>query len=81
MALTDALQAAQFGKNGSHSPPGKKPFLGKHWEPQLSAGMDDSIDPDKSCNYCKDTGHDICNCLHLQKQKAILVRQQQQGEG
>ena len=44
-----------------------KPFLGVCWEPQLAAGIDGSIDPEKSCNYCKDTGHDINNCLHLQK--------------
>ena len=70
MAFTNVLQAAQSGaKNNSSSNPQTqtgKPFLGKHQEPQLTAGKDGSIDPDKSCNYCKDTGHNVYNCLHLQ---------------
>ena len=71
MAFTNALQAAQSGANGksgnSWSGKSGKPFLGKSHEPQLSTGKDRSIDPDKSCNYCKDIGHELRNCLHLQK--------------
>ena len=38
-------------------------------------------DPDKTCNYCKDMGHDMDNCLSLQKHKAFLAHQSQSGEG
>ena len=56
MAFTNALQATQSGaKNNSDiNPQTCKPFLGVPREPQLAAGKDGSIDPDKSCNYCKD---------------------------
>ena len=83
MAFTNALQAAQSGasKSGSHNSRQGKPFLGKPREPQLTAGKDRSIDPDKSCNYCKDMGYNLGNCLHLQKQKAFLAHQHQTGGG
>ena len=85
MAFTNALQATQSGvKNNSSNNTQTwigKPFLGKHREPQLAAGKDGSIDPGKSCNYCKDTGHDVYNCLCLQMQKAFLAQQQQLREG
>ena len=80
-AFTNALQASQSGaktNSGNNAQPQTgKPFLGKHWEPQLTAGKDGSIDPDKSCNYCKDTCHDISNCLCLQMWKAFLEQQKQ----
>ena len=41
----------------------------------------DRTDPDKTCNYWKNMGHDMDNCLHLQKHKAFLARQSQSGEG
>ena len=71
--VTNALQAAQAGScgcgnNNSDSRQGK-PFLGRPQEPQLSAGKDGTIDPEKTCHYCKDTGHDLDNCLHLQCKK------------
>ena len=60
-AFTNALQVTQF----QSTRPGK--FLGKVREPVMAAGKDGTTDPEKSCNYCKDTGHDVDNCLHLQK--------------
>ena len=42
-----------------------------HWEPQLAAGMDGSIDPEKSCRYCKDMGHKLGNCPRLKSQEGI----------
>ena len=38
-------------------------------EPQLLAGKDRSINPDKSCNYCKDMGHDARKLPSLAKVK------------
>ena len=60
-AFTNALQATQFWSNRS----GK--FLGKSCELVVATGKDRTIDPKKSCKYCKGTGHDVDNCLHLQK--------------
>ena len=53
-----------------------KPFLGQPWEPQLSAGKDRTTDPEKTCQYCKDMGHDLDNCLHLQCKKYFLAQKQ-----
>ena len=65
--VTSALQTVQLGEC-SQSSIGRqsKPFLGKPQEPQLAAGKDGTIDPDKTCQYCKDTGHEIDNCKCLQ---------------
>ena len=54
--VTNALQAVQSRGHGqSNNGRQSKPFLGKPQEPQLSAGKDGSIDPEKMCQYCKDT--------------------------
>ena len=59
---------------------GKK-FLGKHWrEPGLSAGIDGTTDPEKSCRYCKDMGHELKNCPRLAARKEFLAAQQQQQQ-
>ena len=81
-AFTNALQAA--GKSNTSNPntrPGSKPFQGKRRPSQLSAGIDGTTDPEKSCNYCKDMGHLIGNCLRLQARKAFLKKQEEQAGG
>ena len=66
MAFTNALQASgQFRTGGK--------FFGKRHEPKVAAGIDGTTDPDKSCNYCKDTGHEKNNCLCLQKHNAFVA--------
>ena len=57
-AFTNALQAMQFRPYGS-----KGKFHGKKCNPVVAAGKDGTMDPDKTCNYCKDMGHDVENCL------------------
>ena len=66
-AFTNALQASgqQFRTGGK--------FFGKRHEPKVAAGIDGTTDPDKSCNYCKDTGHEKNNCLRLQKHNAFVA--------
>ena len=53
--VTNALQAAQAGSHGrGNNNLGSrqgKPFLGRPQEPQLSAGKDGTIDPEKTCCY------------------------------
>ena len=75
-AVTNALQAAQSnlcGHGGSHgfTPREGKPFLGWPREPQLSAGKDGTTNPNKTCRYCKDTGHKLENCVCLQRRKDL----------
>ena len=65
--VTNVLQAAQsnlcdHGGSCGFTPRKGRPFLGQPREPQLSAGKDRTIDPDKTCRYCKDTGHELENC-------------------
>ena len=84
-AVTNALQAVQGNSHGhgtSHGfvPREGKPFLGRPREPQLLASKDGTTDPDKTCRYCKDTGHDLENCVHLQCKKDLQACQQA-GQG
>ena len=72
-AFTNALQATQFRPQGK--------FFGKKRDLVVAAGKDGTTDPDKTCNYCKDTGHSIDNCLCLQKHQAFLERQGRSWEG
>ena len=81
-AFSNALQAV--GKSNTSNPnsrPGSQPFRGKRQPSQLSAGIDGTTDPKKICNYCKDMGHMIGNCLRLQARKAFLEWQEQQTGG
>ena len=81
-AFTNALQAAKkFDPSNPNLRSGPQPFWGKLRPFQLSAGIDGTTDPEKSCNYCKDTGHVIGNCLRLQAKKAFLEWQEQQRTG
>ena len=75
-AFTNALQATQFK---SYRSGGK--FLGKRQDPVVAVGKDRMTNPDKTCNYCKDMGHSLDNCLRLQKHNAFLECQSQPGGG
>ena len=72
--FTNALQAL-----GQFRPRGK--FFGKKRDPVVAAGIDGTTDPDKTCNYCNDMGHEKDNCLHLQKHNAFLASQGRSREG
>ena len=45
--------------NTDSSPSGfiSKPYLEKPHPSQLAPGVDGSLDPSLTCQYCKDTGH------------------------
>ena len=73
MAFTNALQAS-----GQHFRTGGK-FFGKRHEPKVAAGIDGTTDLDKSCNYCKDMGHEKNNCLHLQKHNTFVASKAREG--
>ena len=80
-AVTNALQAAQSNSRGcwglhGFAPREDRPFLGWSREPQLSAGKDGTIDPNKTCRYCKDTGHKLENCVCLQRKKDLQAHHQ-----
>ena len=46
---------------------GGKPYLGKTKEPQITKGLDGTTDPNLTCQYCKDSGHELVNCKKLQQ--------------
>ena len=58
-----------MGKTNSTegSPSGfiSKPYLGRPCPSQLAPGVDDSLDPSLTCQYCKDTRHLKENCVKL----------------
>ena len=84
--MSNALQAAQasswgHGMSRGFAPREGRSFLDRPREPQLSASKDGTMDPEKTFCYCKDIGHDLDNCLHLQCKKDFQVHQQQGGQG
>ena len=72
-AFMNALQAS-----GQHFRTCGK-FFGKRHDPAVVAGIDGTTDLDKSCNYCKDTGHEKDNFLCLQKHNAFVVSRSREG--
>ena len=48
-----------------------KPYLGPYREPQVTPGVDGSLNPALSCKYCKDTGHDVSNCAKVKRKEAL----------
>ena len=44
-----------------------KPYLGKTKQPQITKGLDGTTDPNLTCQYCKDSGHELDNCKKLQQ--------------
>ena len=52
-----------------------KPYPRKHRPPQLGLGTDGSLNPELSCQYCKDTGHLKENCIKLDRRLAQENRQ------
>ena len=84
-AFSNALSATktsftgQTGNNQQYTP---KPFLGKLRPSKLSAGKDGTTNPDQTCRYCKDTGHLLENCVHLEaRNKFVAERERRQKEG
>ena len=47
-----------------------KPYLGRPCPSQLAPGVDGSLDPSLTCQYCKDTSHLKENCVKLTQQLA-----------
>ena len=43
-----------------------KPFLGKELPPKPTKGKDGSLNVAETCNYCKNPGHLLDNCVKLQ---------------
>ena len=87
MAFTNALMASKtsiankFRYSGNQQPGQGKPFLGKCHPSKLAAGKDGVINPEQSCQYCKDTGHLLENCLQLQAREQFLANQEKLKEG
>ena len=48
-----------------------KPYLGLPREPQVTPGMDGSLNPSLSCKYCKDMGHDVSNVSKVKRKEAL----------
>ena len=82
-AFTTALQAMQAGSNNNDADKRgtRKKFLGIHHAPKLAAGKDGTTGPEKSCRYCKGTGHELKNCPRLAARNEFLAAQQQQQTG
>ena len=68
---------ARSNTNGASGYTGK-PYLGKPRPPQLTPGVDGSLDPELSCWYCKDTSHLKENCVKLNRRLAWENRQSDQ---
>ena len=65
-AVTSSSKMAGNTKpNNSPSGYNSKPYLGKPHPSQLAPGVDCSLAPALTCQYCKDTGHLKENCVKL----------------
>ena len=79
MAFSSALSTtktsftSQTGYRSNNQQYVPKPFLGKLRPSQLSAGKDRTTNPDQTCQYCKDTGHLLENCLRLEAQNKFIA--------
>ena len=65
------IPSQQKQQGGQGSNPFSKPYLGPHREPQVTPGVDGSLNPALSCRYCKDTGHDMSNCAKVKRKEAL----------
>ena len=64
-------------KNSSQNESGYtgKPYLGRPRPSKLATGIGGSLDPELSCQYCKDTSHLKENCIKLNRRLALENRQ------
>ena len=58
-----------------------RPYLGKPRPSKLALGIDGSLNPELSCQYCKDTGHLKENCIKLNRRLAMENKQPEQLPG
>ena len=59
-----------------------KPFLEKPQPSKLVAGKDGTTNPDQTCQYCKDTGHLLENCVRLEARNKFLAdKEKKEKEG
>ena len=63
--------ASQTNFNKRYTQHQSKPYAGIPQPPECSAGKDGTTNPEQSCWYCKDTRHELPNCLQLQKKKDL----------
>ena len=66
MACMYNMQMDPSKKLSGTKPLGGNPYLGKAKQPQITKGLDGTIDPDLMCHYCNESGHEIENCGKLQ---------------
>ena len=65
----------RFSQNEQPSGYTGKPYLGKPSPLKLAQGIDGSLNPELSCQYCKDTGHLKENCVKLNRRLALENKQ------
>ena len=56
---------------------GASSFIGRTRPPQLAHGVNGTLLPSMTCNYCKDTGHFKDNCVWLNNKIACELAQEQ----
>ena len=65
------IPSQQKPQASQNTNPFGKPYLGPPREPQVTPGVDGSLNPALSCKYCKDTGHDVSNCVKVKRKEAL----------
>ena len=71
-AISQAMSCLYVGdkKTTPSNTSGGNKFMGTPRPPKPSAGVDWSLDNNLTCQYCKDTGHELENCKWLQNKLA-----------
>ena len=80
LSMTKTSFASQTGNRSNNQQYAPKPFLGKLRPSQLSAGKDGTTNPDQTCQYCKDTGHLLENCVHLEARNNFLAEKERKAK-
>ena len=72
MAISQAMSCLYVGnkKNQPSKTNSGNTFKGIPRPPKPSAGVDGSLDNNLTCQYCKDTGHELDNCRQLKNKLA-----------
>ena len=85
-AFSNALLAnktsftGQTGNRSNNQQYVPKPFLGKLQPSKLAAGKDGTTNPDQTCQYCKDTGHLLENCVCLEARNNFLAEKERKAK-
>ena len=80
LSATKTSSTSQTGNRSNNQQFTPKPFFGKLRPSKLAAGKDGTTNPNQTCQYCKDTGHLLENCVHLEARNNFLAEKERKAK-